>query len=203
MAEGEATATHSAYLELQEERLGMQEGYRFLDEKRLVLAGEIITQLGQHGALMAELSDLFDQALAALTAAVVRHGLEALSLYPALSMGGESITARSRAVLGVVLLEIDAIPSPPPAAPVPVLDRSPEAESCREAFQRLIPHVARLAVIRGNLERLQSEYTQTARRARALEDVLIPEIDTALRQIASALEEVEREDAVRVRLLAR
>ena len=32
--------TQSAFLELKEERVGMQEGYRFLDEKRLILAAE-------------------------------------------------------------------------------------------------------------------------------------------------------------------
>jgi virulence factor Mce-like protein len=53
-----------------------------------------------------------------------------------------------------------------------------------------------------NLERLRAEYARTARRARAMEDVLLPEIDNTLSAIDTALEELEREEAVRVRRAA-
>jgi V/A-type H+-transporting ATPase subunit D len=80
------------------------------------------------------------------------------------------------------------------------VDQSPEAERCRAAFRNLVPRAAHLAALAGNLERLRLEYTRTARRARALEDVLLPEIDDTLKGIDTALEELEREEAVRVRL---
>ena len=57
----------------------------------------------------------------------------------------------------------------------------------------------RLADLVANLERLRAEYARTARRARAMEDVLLPEIDGTLSAIDTALEELEREEAVRVR----
>ena len=46
----ELTPTHSALLELREERQGMQEGYHFLDEKRLVLAAQIMRELSLYKA---------------------------------------------------------------------------------------------------------------------------------------------------------
>jgi V/A-type H+/Na+-transporting ATPase subunit D len=63
----------------------------------------------------------------------------------------------------------------------------------------LLPIAARLAVLTGNLERLRVEYLRTSRRARALEDVLLPEMDARIDVIDNALEELEREEAVRVR----
>jgi vacuolar-type H+-ATPase subunit D/Vma8 len=42
---GEVLATRVAFLELQEERRLVQEGYELLDEKRMLLAGEILRQL--------------------------------------------------------------------------------------------------------------------------------------------------------------
>ena len=48
MAEREVIPTRSAFLELKEERVGMQEGYRFLDEKRLILAAEILVTLNTY-----------------------------------------------------------------------------------------------------------------------------------------------------------
>jgi len=49
-----------------------------------------------------------------------------------------------------------------------------------------------------NLVRLKDEYQRTSRRARALEDVLLPEIDQTLSQIDAALEEIDKEEIVRV-----
>ena len=76
--------TRSAFLELQEERRGMHEGYRLLDEKRLILGGELVAELDRYEALKREFDALYREALAALQRAVERHGLEGLQVYPAL-----------------------------------------------------------------------------------------------------------------------
>jgi V/A-type H+-transporting ATPase subunit D len=47
MTERAIVPTRSAFLELKEERSGMREGYRSLDEKRLILAAEILAELGR------------------------------------------------------------------------------------------------------------------------------------------------------------
>lgn len=204
MATDQSKATHSAYLELKEERLGLQEGYRFLDEKRLILAGEILAQLARYEEEMAALGERYQRAGEHLATAVARHGLEGLSVYPPLTGVCATPATRSRSVLGVVLHELEpaAGPAAPEADASPV-DPSPEAQACRDAFAALLPHAARLAILTGNLERLRYQYTKTARRARALEDVLLPEIDASLASIATALEELEREEIVRVRQLRR
>ena len=54
----------------------------------------------------------------------------------------------------------------------------------------------------GNLERLAAEYRRTERRARALENVLLPEIERALRTTEEHLEQADREEAVRIRTAA-
>ncbi len=43
--------TRSAVIEMKDERRAMHEGYVFLDEKCLLLAGEILRQLQQHEKL--------------------------------------------------------------------------------------------------------------------------------------------------------
>jgi len=66
--------TRAALLELQDERHAMREGYVFLDEKCLLLAGEMLRQLQRHAALQATLAQANERALRALQAAVARHG---------------------------------------------------------------------------------------------------------------------------------
>jgi V/A-type H+-transporting ATPase subunit D len=211
MTTREITPTHSAYLELKAERAGMREGYRFLDEKRLILASEILSALAAFESALARWRAVHREALSALRAAVGRHGLEELSFYPP-SLGLNCDPERkTRSVLGVRIERLaggeartrpdpgEADPAAAPAAPV---NPSPEAAHCARRFAALPPLAQELAILTGNLERLRVEYIRTARRARALEDVLLPELDDNLQAIDSALEELEREEAVRVRRAA-
>jgi V/A-type H+-transporting ATPase subunit D len=198
MNERETTPTQSLLLELKEERVGMSEGYRFLDEKRLILASEILAELARYQAGLKAFESDYSAAAAALQEAVVRHGVEELSLYPPTPPIGGEMTLKPRSVLGVTVYDLtcqmaDAEPAPSTAL------ASPEAEHCRDAFRALIPRAAHLAALAGNLERLREDYARTARRARAMEDVLLPELDETLSAIAGALEELEREEAVRAR----
>jgi len=198
MSESNVTPTRSAFLELMEERAGMQEGYGFLDEKRLILAAEILRELTLWEEEMTAFRGDYAKAAAALRAAAARHGLQGLELYPPAPCPTMELPLRKRGVLGVTLQELDQVggeEGPFPAS----LEPSPEAEQSRRAFSNLLPRAARLAVRAGNLERLRLEYSRTARRARALEDVLLPEIDETLKGIDAALEELDREEAVRVR----
>jgi len=200
MSERDVTPTHSAFLELKEERAGMQEGYGFLDEKRLILASEILSELARYEEEMADFRRVYQAAGRSLQAAIARHGLEGVEIYPPAPALGVELRLRERSVLGVTVHGVECEvgeQEPPPES----VEQSPEADACRDAFLDLVPRAARLAARVGNLERLRSEYTRTARRARALEDVLLPEMDETLRAIDSALEELDREEAVRVRHL--
>jgi V/A-type H+-transporting ATPase subunit D len=76
---------------------------------------------------------------------------------------------------------------------------SPEGEACRRGFVALIESATRLAAVSGNLERLSFEYRRSVRRARALQDVLLPELDRAIHVIEGRLEELEQEDAISMR----
>ncbi len=192
--------TRSAYLELQDERRSMQEGYRFLDEKRLILAGELLLELQAYEALQRDFDTLYREAVAALRGAAGRHGLEGLALYPAPDALGR-IERKSRNVLGIAVTEARLRDSPVEAPPA--VQPSPEGEHCRELYRRVIQQAAALAARHANLQRLWNEYNRTSRRARALEDVLLPEMDQSLRNIDADLEEQDREEAVRVRHFTR
>jgi len=76
---------------------------------------------------------------------------------------------------------------------------SPEAEACRKAFAALLAAGTELAAVSGNLERLSLEYRRSVRRARALQDVMLPELEHSIGDIESRLEELEQEDAIWMR----
>jgi len=198
MAERDVTPTQSAFLALKEERAGMQEGYRFLDEKRLILAAEILNELARYEAELAAFSKDYAAAAIALREAVARHGSEVLSLYPTAPPLDGRVDLQPRQVLGVTVYDLSCHMGEQ-ASPRETPLESPEARHCRDLFRALVPRAAHLAALAGNLERLREDYARTARRARALEDVLLPELDETLGTVEAALEELEREEAVRAR----
>ena len=191
------TPTRSVVLELKDERRAMHEGYVFLDEKCLLLASEMLRELARYSELQRAFLKAWETAIAALQAAVARNGLEGLQVYPPADLSDASVRRAPRSLMGVALQQAELLstPVPPPAG----IDRSPEAEACRRAFRLLLAQAAPLAAVAGNLERLQQEYRRAVRRARALQDVLLPELDGTVYDIETRLEELEQEDAIWMR----
>jgi V/A-type H+-transporting ATPase subunit D len=192
-----ATPTRSTVLEQKDERRAMHEGYVFLDEKCLLLAGEMLRELAHHATLERAYRAQWEVAVAALQAAVARHGLEGLEVYPAPDLAGARVDRAMRSLMGVRLQDATFAGETSPAPPAP--DRSPEAQTCRRAFEALLPPAVALAAIAGNLERLHLEYRRAIRRARALQDVLLPELDRSIGEIETRLEDLEQEDAIWMR----
>jgi V/A-type H+-transporting ATPase subunit D len=193
----EASITRAAVLEMKDEQRAMHEGYVFLDEKCLLLGGEILRELARYAEVDSALVVAQQAASKALQAAVARHGLEDLQVYPPLDQGGATLAREARSVMGVRLQDATWRPAQDdaPASVQP----SPEAETCRRAYVELVAVAARLAAISGNLERLSHEYRRSVRRARALQDVLLPELDHQVARVEARLEELEQEDAIAMR----
>lgn len=202
----ERSPTRAALLEMQDERHAMREGYVFLDEKCLLLAGEMLRQLGEHARLARALHERHEAALRALAAALGRHGLQGLQVHPAAPIGG-AVRREAGSLMGVSLVSAAWQahgPAPAAAAPEsPPVWPSPEARACRAAFAALLEAAAPLAAVSGNLERLSQEYRRSVRRARALQDVLLPELERALRDVDTALEELEQQDLISMRVPGR
>jgi len=193
----DTSPTRSAVLELKDERGAMHEGHVFLDEKCLLLAGEILRQLARHEQLQRDLHTHYASALTSLHGAVARHGLQGLQVYPQADLGKAQLRFSARTLMGVRLQEA-TWQAGDPAGAKPV-QPSPEAKACQQAFARVLALAAELAAVSGNLERLSREYQRSVRRARALQDVMLPELDLSLASVEGRLEELEQEDAVWMR----
>ena len=182
---------------LAEERQAMQEGYVFLDEKCLLLAGAMLRELRRFDEAKGRLRPLQSEAAAALAAALGRHGLQSLQCYPALPPGAVTLDLKQHLLLNVPLLDAST-GRHPVATPEPVYV-SPEAEACRAAFLAFRQQLEVMAAMSGNLARLYREYRRSVRRVRALQDVLLPELDGELSEIETQLEELERDELLGAR----
>jgi V/A-type H+-transporting ATPase subunit D len=199
MPEGgaEILATRLAFLELRDERRLVQEGYELLDEKRVLLATEILRELRRRKEARQSLAAAEARARERFLAAVATHGFDDLQALPPRRLDG-LLRTEQRSFLGLQLLEARLEPSStvPVGAP---LRSSPEARSCASAFQELATLHASLAAVELSLRRLTLEYRRTERRARALENVVLPEVYSNLRFIEEQLDALDQEEAIRVR----
>jgi V/A-type H+/Na+-transporting ATPase subunit D len=193
----DATPTRSVVLEMKDERRAMHDGYVFLDEKCLLLAGEMLRELAHYAELRKAYAAAWSGAVRQLQEAIARHGLHGLQVYPAADRSGAEVARRSRSLMGVRLQDA-ALPGEPGPAPA-AIDESSEAEACRRAFAGVLAAAAPMSAVTGNLERLALEYRRSVRRARALQDVLLPELDRAVGDLETRLEELEQEDAIWMR----
>jgi V/A-type H+-transporting ATPase subunit D len=191
--------TRSAILQMREEHAVVLEAYDFLDEKRLLLAAELLRQLGDYEDLLKQYDDVRKRAEGALVATIRRHGLQGAQVYPGCYLQDAELDAAARTFMGVQLLNTRLI-LPSECAPDTICQPSPEAEQCRLEFLELTRVGAVLAGVSGNLHRLLAEYRKTERRARALENVVIPEMSSKLHDMSSRLEELDQEDVVRVHI---
>lgn len=195
----EKSPTRSAILQLREEQEVVYETYDFLDEKRLLLAAELLRQLNQYESLMQQYELLRVTAEAALVMAVQRHGLHGVQVYPGAYLDAAELNMEKHKYMGVTLYDAKLSLSVEPESGA-ICYPSQEAEFCREQFILLTQLAARLSAVSGNMYRLFHEYNRTERRARALENVIIPENNQILREMTTALEELDQEDVLRVHL---
>lgn len=195
----EYQATRATALALGEEQKLIRQGYDFLDEKRMLLAGEIMHQLQGWKDLRKDYAEAMIKAREALGAAISEHGLEGLQVHAVSAVEESRPAVERRDFLGVILVHV----APRGEVRKALAIHGDSVARCAATFRVLIELAQRMAAASGNLLRLADEYARTERRASALENVLLPEIAHAMKTIEEQLEEVDLEEAIRVRLAGR
>ena len=198
MAEG--SASRAALLALRRDRRVIEEGHRFLDERRVALAHELLRRARAYAGHRAALLARHEQLRRALGDAVGRHGLEGLQVYPA-AQARASVRRRDSEFLGLRLVDAVALEFGD-AAPVDAVWRTSEAARCGAVARELAQESAALAGEVASLLRLVNEYRRTERRVRALENIVLPEARADERRLEAALEEVDQEEVMRSRRFA-
>jgi V/A-type H+-transporting ATPase subunit D len=125
-------ATRAAAMALGDEERLVQQGYDFLDEKRMLLAAEIMRQLNEWKKLQAARREATAGAREALDLALVDHGLEGLQIHPRNELPCAWDSIRQTVFLGVILLDVE------PSASDGNARGSASAARCGHAFRALL-----------------------------------------------------------------
>jgi len=201
----EHIVSRTVLLEIRQDRAMIVEGHHFLDEKRVMLAREMLKRLEAYREDIQSWQEARVRAERCLKAAIVRHGLEGLQVHPVPARGFSRAQHAEHPFLGITLLvEVHGLD---PAAMEDMAlgtasNPSPEAVECGTTFAALMSLALQLAAAHANLMRLRDEYRRTDRRVRALENVILPEIEEEERRVSDLLDESEQEEVIRSHLFA-
>ena len=104
-----------------------------------------------------------------------------------------------------VTVELPRIPgqSPPPRPEYGFVRTSSALDDCYLKFYRVKELTRRLAEVETSIYRLAQAIKKTQKRANALQNIVIPGFDETIRFITDALEEKEREEFVRLKVIKR
>ena len=111
------------------------------------------------------------------------------------------LTLKKKNIMGVVVPEIEATKVKKDLAErgYGVLGTSAVIDETASAFEELVDEIIRAAVIETTMKRLLNEIESTKRRVNALEFKVIPELKEASAFIKMRLDEMERDELVRLK----
>jgi len=173
-------------------------GYELMDRKRNVIIREMMTLIERAEFIQNQIDDAYAQAYAALQRAQVAHGVcadvaESIPLENGLSL-------RLRSVMGVEL-PIVRLHSTPPELSYGFQFTSSLLDEAYIGFDRVKKLTADLAEVENSIYRLATAVGKVQKRANALKNIILPRLEQDSAVITAALEEKEREDFSRLKVI--
>lgn len=192
--------TRSNYLKIKSDLVFAREGYNILDQKREVLTNELMHLAHDASVLQEKIGKVFSESYQALEDARLTMGQERVE-WAALAVNKSlEIEIKNRGVMGV---PIPVVTSYGELVEMPYSfgDTMTTLDSATNAFREVLQWITQLAEIEASVWRLARELRKTQRRVNALQYIFIPNYEDTLSFIQSAIEEREREEIFRLKLL--
>lgn len=175
-----------------------QLGYELMDRKRNILIREMVNLSEKASALQGSLEETFREAYDALRTANILSGLIAEQASHIPEDRGISVSYRS--VMGVELPETSA-GNEKPTLSYSLFETNTPFDRAHEAFHKAKKMSVSLAEIENSVYRLSIAIRKTQKRANALKNILIPRYREQVRYITGVLEEKEREEFSRQKII--
>jgi V/A-type H+-transporting ATPase subunit D len=194
--------TRSNLLRIKHELQFARNGYEILDRKREVLTTELIHLAHSAQELQDKVYKKLAEAYKALERARLTMGRERVE-WAALSIHKTvEVQLKFRGVMGVPIPQIEAR-GEVPEMPYSLGDTTAALDEASMAFREVLAQLPELAELTASVWRLAGELRKTQRRVNALQYIFIPNYIETKTFIEATLEEREREETFRLKLLKR
>lgn len=197
--------TRSGLLDVRARRAVAARGARLLRAKREVLAGEMFRLVRDVLDARARLDGALADAVRSLALAAALEGAPALGSLAAAARREIAVDVAVRRVWGVATATVraPALVRAGDARGSAATSWGPAAAEAARRHEEALELLLGLATRELHLARLGEEVGETSRRIDAIEQLVLPALRREAARIAQALDEREREDAVRLKRLRR
>lgn len=173
-------------------------GFELLDRKRNIITREMMQLIDRAAAIQSSIDVAYAEAYDALQRANVKYGVCEEIAHSAPLEDGLSI--RSRSVMGVDI-PIVTLHAQPLDLDYGFCETGPLVDEAYMKFD-LVKHLtAELAEVENSVYRLAIAVGKTQKRANALKNIVIPRLTGTVKYITDALDEKEREDFARLKVI--
>ena len=179
-----------------------RQGYELMDKKRNILIREMMDLIDKASDIQSQIDTTFRTAYAALQKANVRLGIHVVDEISHSVPVENSIRIKTRSIMGteIPLVESDESPSMPTYA---YYGTSQALDEAKAAFDKVKQLTIQLSMIENSAYRLATNIKKTQKRANALKNITIPTYEVLTKSIQEALEEKEREEYTRLKVIKR
>ena len=179
--------------------LAMQ-GYDLMDKKRNILIRELMNLIDQAKDIQEQIDVTFTYAYQCLQEANIEHGISETDQLAYTVPIEDSIQIKSRSIMGTEIPLVTYTPD----QNIPTYSFSTTRESidkAREAFRKVKDLTIRLSMVENSAYRLAASIKKMQKRANALKNITIPSYRSLVSEISNALEEKEREEFTRLKVI--
>ena len=173
-------------------------GYELMDRKRNILIRELMQLVDSANEIRLSIEKTYEDAYRALQEANVQLGV--VEIFARAVPVETSLSVGYRSVMGVDIPAVTINPSVP-VAPLGFYDTDSSIDEAYILFARVKEMTAKLAEVENGIYRLAVAIKKTQKRANALKNILIPKFMNISKYISDSLEEKEREEFSRLKVI--
>ena len=177
-----------------------EQGYSLMDKKRNVLIRELTDLIEEAKGIQSEIDSTFTEAYKALQKANIDHGISNVQDIAKTIPVEDSIKVKYRSIMGtdIPLVEYGKKPL---KLTYSLYETRESLDNARVQFERVKELTLKLSMVENSAYRLASNIRKTQKRANALKNITIPMYQKLVKDIGNALEEKEREEFTRLKVI--
>ena len=177
-----------------------RQGYDLMDKKRNVLLKELMALIDEAKEIQEQIDSTFTKAYACLQRANIEHGISKVQQLAFTVPIEESIRIQTRSIMGTEIPHVK-YDEKENNLTYSFSTTSESIDIAREAFREVKDLTIKLSMVENSAYRLASNIKKTQKRANAVKNITIPMYTNLVHNINNALEEKEREEFTRLKVI--
>lgn len=201
MAAATIKATRMELLRLKKKRSLAFKGHKLLKEKRDALISEFFKLVDDLKESMTKTEEKLSKAFKSLVLAQALSGYQEVKLAAESNSKALELKADSRTIMGVKVPKLHSENIQGNTRGYSLLSSSVELDKAANDFEEALKTIVILAELEATAQKLAAEIKKTKRKVNSLEQIVIPNIGKDIDIIKMRLEEMERENFARLKVI--